>query len=167
MSGMGVRIEKIELPGIGVRHDVITAQGQRIGVINYRDGNREVAVYDPEDPDACVGSVALTGDEAASLSDLLGHAALLAQLSGLGDGTVGIFTEQLRLPTDSRYLNRPLGDTQARTRTGVSIVAIQRGPTVIPSPTPKEILRDDDVIVAVGTREGLDALDKLLAHSQV
>lgn len=167
MSGMGVRIEKIDLPGIGVRHDVVTSQGQHIGVINYRDGNREVALYDPEDPDACLGSVPLTGDEAASLSDLLGHAALLSQLSGLGDGTIGLFTEQLRLPADSRYMNRPLGDTQARTRTGVSIVAILRGQSVIPSPTPQEVLRDDDVVVAVGTREGLDALDKLLAHSQV
>lgn len=64
-------------------------------------------------------------------------------------------------------MNRPLGDTQARTRTGVSIVAILRGQNVIPSPTPQEVLRDDDVVVAVGTREGLDALDKLLAHSQV
>jgi TrkA domain protein len=164
---MGVRIEKIDLPGIGVRHDVVTTNGQHIGVLSYRDGKREVALYEPEDPDACLGSVELTGDEAAALSDLLGHAALLSQLSGLGGGTVGLYTEQILLPSDSRYLNRPLGDTQARTRTGVSIVAILRGQQVIVSPTPQEVLLDDDLIVSVGTREGLDALDKLLAHSQV
>ena len=164
---MGVRIEKIDLPGIGVRHDVVTKDGHHIGVLNYRDGGREVALYDPSDPDAILASVALTGDEASALSDLLGHAALLSQLAGLGEGTIGLYTEQLRLPSDSRYLNRPLGDTQARTRTGVSIVAILRGQDVIASPTPQEVLRDDDVIIAVGTREGLDALDKLLAHSQV
>lgn len=164
---MGVRIEKIDLPGIGVRHDVVTRDGHHIGVLNYRDGGREVALYDPSDPDAILASVELTGDEASALSDLLGHAALLSQLAGLGEGTIGLYTEQLRLPSDSRYMNRPLGDTQARTRTGVSIVAILRGQDVIPSPTPQEVLRDDDVIIAVGTREGLDALDKLLAHSQV
>jgi TrkA domain protein len=80
---------------------------------------------------------------------------------------IGLFTEQMQLPSDSRYLGRPLGDTKARTKTGVSIVAILRGKSVIPSPTPQEILEVDDLIVAVGTREGLDALDKLLAHSQV
>ena len=164
---MGVRIEKIDLPGIGVRHDVVTQAGQRIGVLSYREGNREVALYDPEDPDAILGSVELTGDEAAALSDLLGHAALLSQLSGLGGGTIGLYTEQLMLPADSRFLDRPLGDTQARTRTGTSIVAILRGKDVIASPTPAEILRLDDLIVAVGTREGLDKLDSLLAHSQV
>ncbi|MDH6533172.1 TrkA domain protein [Aurantimicrobium minutum] len=164
---MGVRIEKIDLPGMGVRHDVVTAAGQHIGVLSYRNGTREVALYDPEDPDASLASVALTAAEAAAFSDLLGHAALLSQLSGLGGGTIGLFTEQLVLPADSRYLDRPLGDTEARTKTGTSIVAILRGKEVIPSPTPSEILRMDDLIVAVGTREGLDKLDKLLAHSQV
>lgn len=164
---MGVRIEKIDLPGIGVRHDVVTGAGQHIGVLSYRDGQREVALYDPEDPDAILGSVELSGDEAAALSDLLGHAALLSQLSNLGGGTIGLFTEQLVLPADSRFLDRPLGDTEARTKTGVSIVAILRGKEVIASPTPKEVLRIDDLLVAVGTREGLDALDRLLAHSQV
>lgn len=164
---MGVRIEKIDLPGMGVRHDVVTAAGQHIGVLSYRDGTREVALYDPEDPDAIIGSVELTGDEAAAFSDLLGHAALLSQLAGLGGGTIGLFTEQIVLPADSRYLDRPLGDTEARTKTGTSIVAILRGKEVIASPTPAEVLRMDDLIVAVGTREGLDKLDKLLAHSQV
>jgi TrkA domain protein len=164
---MGVRIEKIDLPGFGVRHDVVTEAGHHIGVISFRDGHREVALYDPEDPDAIVASVPLNGGEAAALSDLLGHEALLSQLNCLGDGSIGIFTEQLVLPADSRFLDRPLGDTQARTKTGTSIVAILRGKDVIASPTPSEVLRLDDVIVAVGTREGLDKLDKLLAHSQV
>jgi TrkA domain protein len=164
---MGVRIEKIDLPGIGVRHDVVTSSGRHIGVLSYRSGERELAVYDKADPDAIVASVPLTGDESAALSELLGHAALLSQIAGLGGGMIGLFTEQMQLPSDSRYLGRPLGDTKARTKTGVSIVAILRGKSVIPSPTPQEILELDDLIVAVGTREGLDALDKLLAHSQV
>lgn len=163
---MGVRIEKIDLPGIGVRHDVVTSGGRHVGVLSYRSGERELAVYDKHDPDAILASVPLTGDEAAALSDLLGHAALLSQLSGLG-GAVGLFTEHIRLPSDSRYLDRSLGDTKARTKTGASIVAILRGETVIASPTPDEKLQEDDLIVAVGTRHGLDALDKLLVHSQV
>lgn len=162
---MGVRIEKVDLAGIGVRHDVVTTAGQRIGCLSYRDGNREVAIYDRDDPDAIVASIELTSDEAAAFSDLLGHAALLSQLSDLGQGNFGLFTEQILLPVDSRYINKPLGDTKARTKTGASIVAILRGKEVIASPTPQEILRLDDLIVAVGTREGLDALDRLLAHT--
>jgi carboxypeptidase C (cathepsin A) len=60
--------------------------------------------------------------------------------------------------------SRPLGDTKTRTRTHVSIVAIVREKKVIPSPTPAEILRPGDVIVAVGTRDGLDAAGLLMAN---
>ena len=162
---MGVRIEKIDLPGIGSRHDVVTRHGQHIGVLNYRDGRRELALYDSEDPDTVLESVELTGDEADALADLLGHTALLSQISDLGSGALGLYTEQLILPSDSRYLNQPLGETQARTKTGCSIVAVLRGEAVVPSPEPSEILLPEDVLVAVGTRAGLDKLEQILAQN--
>jgi TrkA domain protein len=43
-------------------------------------------------------------------------------------------------------------------------VAIVRDRQVIASPTPSEPLRAGDVIVAVGTREGLDGVSRLLAN---
>ena len=160
---MGVRIEKTELPGIGVRHDVLTSAGRRISVVSHRDGERDLSLYDIDDPDSCRDSIAMTDDEATALADLLGGSIILSQLSGLTAQTAGVYTEQLLLPADSPYLNRPLGDTKTRTRTGVSIVAIVRGAEVIPSPTPAVVLDPGDTIVAVGTREGLDALGRLLS----
>ena len=164
---MGVRIEKIDLPGIGIRHDMVTKHGRHVGVLNYRDGRRELAFYDPEDPDTVLHSVELNDDESDALSDLLGHTALLSQIADLGSGALGLFTDQLILPTDSRYLDLPLSETQARTKTGVSIVAILRGDQVIPSPSADEVLRSEDIFVAVGTRAGLDRLEALLAHTAV
>jgi K+/H+ antiporter YhaU regulatory subunit KhtT len=38
---------------------------------------------------------------------------------------------------------------------------------VIPAPEPTEILRQDDIFVAVGTRPGIDKLEALLAHTAV
>lgn len=160
---MGVRIEQTDLPGIGVRHDVLTASGRRISVISHRDGDRDLAFYDVDDPDSCRDSIAMSDDEATALADLLGGSIILSQLSGLTATTAGVYTEQLQLPADSPYLNRPLGDTKTRTRTGVSIVAIVRGVEVIASPTPAEVLSPGDTLVAVGTREGLDSLGRLLS----
>ena len=162
---MGVRIEKIDLPGIGIRHDIVTKLGRHIGVLNYRDGRRELAFYDSEDPDTVLEAVELNSDEADALADLLGHTALLSQIADLGSGALGLFTEQLILPTDSRYLDKPLGDTKARTKTGCSIVAILRGDAVVPSPSPDELLLLDDILVAVGTRTGLDKLEHILAQA--
>lgn len=162
---MGVRIEKIDLPGIGVRHDVVTARGRRIGVVTYRDGNRELSIFDLEDPDASATSIPMTDAEAAALSDILGASVMLSKLTELTDEAAGLFTEHLLIPTDSSFAGRPLGATKARKRTGASIVAIVRDQQVIASPTPLDLLQAGDSLVAVGTRRGLDSLAELLASS--
>ena len=160
---MGVRIERTDLPGIGVRHDLITGRGRRIGVVTYRDGKRELAIFDLEDPDACLASIPITDAEATVLSELLGASVMLSKLAELTDEAAGLFTEHLLIPADSAYAGHPLGKTKARTRTGVSIVAIVRGGEVIASPAPDAMLDAGDAIIAVGTRGGLDALADLIA----
>lgn len=161
---MGVRIEKVDLPGIGSRHDLLTASGRRLCVVTERDGDRSIAFLDRDDPDSTSDSIELTEDEAAALADVLGASVMMTRLVSLADNAAGLFTEQVEMPTDSPFLNHPLGDTKARTRTRVSIVAVVRGGEVIPSPTPDEVLGLGDTLIAVGTREGLDALSRLIAH---
>ncbi len=162
---MAVRVEKVDLPGIGFRHDVITGNGRRISIVSHRDGARELALFDEIDPDASTDSVPLSDQEAAALADLLGNSVSLAQVTALGEETAGLFTEHLLLSANSKYANHPLGDTKARTRTSVSIVAVVRDGNVIPSPKPDFVLEAGDSIVAVGTREGLDKLAKIIADS--
>jgi TrkA domain protein len=159
---VSVRVEKVDLPGIGVRHDVITRAGRRIGVVSYRDGARELAMFAVDDPDASADSVQLTDDEAAALADVLGASLMLGQLAGIRDQAAGLFTEQLLISAGSPYAGEKLGATKARSRTSTSIVAIVRGPDVIPSPTPDTPLEAGDTLIAVGTRPGLDALARVL-----
>ena len=160
---MAVRVEKVDLPGIGFRHDVVTSIGRRISVVSHRDGAREIALFDEIDPDASTDSIPLSDQEAAALADLLGSSISLSQVNALSEETSGLFTEHLLLSVDSTYAGRPLGDTKARTRTSVSIVAIVRDGHVIPSPKPDQVLEAGDSIVAVGTREGLDKLAAIIA----
>jgi TrkA domain protein len=49
-----------------------------------------------------------------------------------------------------------------RTRTGASIVAIVREDQVLPSPGPAEILRSGDVLVVIGTEDGLVAVARIV-----
>lgn len=160
---VSVRIEKTDLPGIGTRHDVVTESGRRLGVISHRDGDRELAMFDPVDPDACSDSIHLTDGEAIALSEVLGTSLILGQLAKLGDKQTGLYTEQIVLSANSPFAGKPLGDTKARTRTKSSIVALLRDTEVIPSPTPKEQLEAGDIVVAVGTKKGLEDLTSLLS----
>jgi TrkA domain protein len=159
---VSVRVEKVDLPGIGTRHDVITKTGRRIGVVSHRSGERELALFALDDPDEAVDSIALTDDEAAALADVLGASLMLGQLAGIREQAAGLFTEQLLISAGSPYAGEVLGATKARTRTHTSIVAIVRGADVIPSPTPDTPLAAGDTVVAVGTRPGLDALARVL-----
>lgn len=163
MGTVGVRIEKIDLPGIGTRHDVVTEQGRRIGVVTRRSGERQLALYDEADPDSSRDSVRLSEDEAVALADVLGASIMLGRLAGIREQAAGLFTEQLLLPASSPFVGRPLGDTRARTLTGTSIVAIVRDDAVIPSPTPSTDLAAGDTLVVVGERPALESLARLLA----
>lgn len=157
-------MEKVDLPGIGTRHDVITKTGRRIGIVSHRTGERQLALFDEDDPDASSDVIELTDDEATALADVLGASLVMGQLAGIRDQAAGLFTEQLLISAGSPYAGGVLGDTKARTRTSTSIVAIVRGPDVIPSPTPSTPLEAGDTIIAVGTRPGLDALARLLTN---
>lgn len=152
------------LPGIGVRKDFVIGNGKRIGVINHRDGDIELIVSRSDDPDACVASIPLTVDEAATLGNLLGAPQLVAQLTEEHREVAGISTKQLPLVEGSPYDGRTLGDTEMRTRTKVSIVAVMRAGQVQPSPGPEYTFTAGDLLVAVGTTEGLAAAAKLLKN---
>ncbi|MEW2384088.1 cation:proton antiporter regulatory subunit [Micromonospora sp. NPDC047707] len=160
---MRVRVEQTALPGIGVRHELVTESGRRLGVVTHRNGRRDLVLYDPDDPDSCQADIPLTDDEAEALADILGASLMLGQLSGLREQAAGLLTEQIAIPAGSSYVGRKLGDTKARTRTGASIVAVLRHGEVIVSPDPSFRFAAGDVVVVVGTRQGLDGVTAIFA----
>ncbi|MFD2764962.1 potassium transporter TrkA [Micromonospora eburnea] len=67
-----MKIEHTPLPGIGMRHTFTTAQGRRVGVVEYRGLDRRDVIYDDaDDPDKTCG-LRLTRSEAVTLAGLLG-----------------------------------------------------------------------------------------------
>jgi TrkA domain protein len=123
VAGVRVRVEQTPLPGIGVRHDLVTSSGRTVGVVSHRNGRRDLVLYDVDDPDSCLASIPLTDGEAEALADVLGASLMLGQLAGLRQQAAGLLTEQIALPAGSPFVGRHLGDTRARTRTSASIVA--------------------------------------------
>jgi TrkA domain protein len=156
-------VERTSLPGIGLRHVFTTARGRQIGVVSHHTDRRDLVVYDKEDPDACVASVALSGAEANALAELLGTGRVVERLADLHRQVEGLVTEQIPITAGSPFAGRTLGDTRARTRTGASVVAVVRDGQVIASPGPDFAFRSDDIVVVVGTDEGTAAVARILA----
>jgi TrkA domain protein len=158
-----VDVERTALPGIGLQHVMTTGRGRQLGVISHRSGRRDLVVYDREDPDSCVATVALTAEEANAIAELLGTGRIVEHLAELHRQVEGLVTEQLPIAPGSPYVGRPLGDTHARTRTSASIVAVVREGQVVASPRPDFVFAAGDVVVVVGTGEGTAAVAAILA----
>jgi TrkA domain protein len=163
MRGSATRmdIQETNLPGVGLRHNFTTRAGRQLGVVTHRTGRRDLLVYDREDPDACQEVVQLTDEEADALAELLGAARLVEHLVAL-QRVEGLAIDWLPIRPGSPYAGRVIADTQARSRTGVSIVAILRGDGAIPAPTPDARLEPGDTVVVVGTPQGVKDLSALL-----
>lgn len=155
-------IQETNLPGVGLRHEFTTRAGRQLGVVTHRTGRRDLLVYDRDDPDACQEVVQLTDEEADALAELLGAARLVQNLAALTQRIEGLAIDWLPIRAGSSYAGQAIADTQARSRTGVSIVAIVRGDGAIPAPTPDVQLEPGDTLVVVGTAQGIKELAKLL-----
>jgi len=149
------------LPGVGVRYDLTTDGGKHVSVVAHQDGRRFLALHDPNDDDSCKDTVPLAPSEASALAKVLapdpvGH--LPSEIE------IDLVTEKIPITAKSPYSGRTLGATQARTRTGASIVAVLRRTDAVPSPTPDFRFATGDILVVVGTREGVDAVADLIAE---
>lgn len=131
-------------------------------MVTHRDGHYDLILSKRDDPDACAASVPLANEEANTLASLLGAPNLVAKLARQQRNVDVINTKQFPITSGSPYDARTLGDTGMRTRTGVSIVAVIRGGVVEPSPVPDFVFAPGDLVVCVGTREGLADAGRLL-----
>lgn len=151
------------LPGVGVRYDLRTRDGNLLGMVLQREGAVEIALYAARDPDRARGVLRLERDEAEAVAELLGATRLTQRFADLSREVPGLRSARLTIVPGSPYDGRVLGDTRARTLTGCSVVALVREREVVTSPGPEQPLRGDDVLVAIGAEPGLERLATLLA----
>lgn len=150
------------LPGVGLRFEFENRDGDRIGVVARRTGDFEVFVYPKEDPDQARHVFRLTDEEAEALAQILGAPRIAERFADLTREVPGLLAGQVVIRPSSPFVDRPLGDTRARTRTGASIVAIVRDEEVLASPGPVETLRAGDVLVVIGTEDGLAGVEQII-----
>lgn len=153
------------LPGVGLRYEMTLADGRRICVVASRQENFIISAFDEPDPDVGRTLLELDESEAAALAEILGAPRIAVKFADLSREVPGLSSEQIALTDDSPYAGKHLGDTQARTRTGTSIVAIVRDDVVRASPGPDEDLLPGDVLVVIGTVAGIQAVRELLLPS--
>ncbi|MZD04648.1 potassium transporter TrkA [Streptomyces sp. SID5785] len=157
------RLRTTPLPGIGVQYELTTRRHDTLSVIAHRDRRRTLNVHHDDDPDSCGLSLALTAAEALSLADALLPSHNNPNLLHTSD--FGLIAEQITITGTSYWNGRTLGETHMRTDTGASIVAVMRRSHAIPSPTPDFRLHGGDIVIVIGTREGVDHAHEIMERS--
>lgn len=131
----------IMLKELGVKKVIAKAQNELHGKVLEKIGS-DAVIY-PE------------RDMAIKLARSLVSVNFLEQISLSPDyGIIELFTPKA-------FLNRSLADVGLRKKQRVTILAIRRGNDIIVAPSPDEILKSGDVLVALGINEGLEYLSNI------
>jgi TrkA domain protein len=154
-----MEVFETRLPGVGMRYEFTTTEGEHVGVLVRRDGRREVAMYDRRDPDTCRAAIALDTTDAA---ELLGGTKVTERLTELRHEVEGLSIEWTTVPATGALTERTIGDGRIRSVTGASVVAVIRGDRSIPGPGPDLRLEAGDIVLLMGEATAVQAGARLL-----
>jgi TrkA domain protein len=156
-----MEVIEVLLPGVGVRYDFTTGRGDRFAIVARRSGDVEFLSYGA-DPDVPVPLWRLEAEEVETVAEVLGAPRIAERFADLTKEIPGPGAGQVQVTASSPYAGRPLGDTRARTLTGASVVAVVHADAVVASPRPDEVLRPGDVLVVIGTLEGIAGVQAIV-----
>jgi len=160
-----MKIKTSDLPGIGKRYSFETAENENLVVIMHQSGHRELYYFGGSDEDEPDFVLKLNDEEARQLGTLL----LGVDYQPVADDRVELFLKSIRIEwihvePDSELANKRIIEARIRTKTGATIIGIQRGEDMIGSPDVNEVIRPGDTLMVIGSREQTKSVDSL-CHS--
>ncbi len=160
-------IYESDLPGVGKKFEVELDDGERLVIVTHNTGKREV--YLKANPDADGDKLFEVSDQLARKIGTILEGAYFQPVETeqvetmLGDDT---FLEWYSVTETAELAGQSIADARIRQRTGVSIVAIQRGDKLISPPTPETVIEAGDTLVVIGDREDCAQFEELLGGEQ-
>jgi TrkA domain protein len=147
-----------DLPGIGHRYELRSADGGRVVIVLHRSGRRDLYLVEPgrDEPQA---TVTLTDTQSRTLGAILGGAYVKPAVVEEIEAVIGGLT----LDPGSPAVGRSIAELEIRRRTGMTVAAIVRDPQPVTAPEPTERLRAGDQLVVIGRQEDLVRLRRHLA----
>ena len=155
-----MKIRETDLPGIGKKYGILLKSGKELVIIIHNTGRREIYLMEDEEP-SCF--IELTDEESKELGFLIAGATYQPIATEKMEMILQqVVMEWVKVEHGSNFINKTIAELRIRSNTGVSIIAIERGGKVIPSPDPyKEKIQVGDTLIAVGTRPQIKAFLEL------
>ena len=155
-------IYETEVPGVGHKFELDLDGDARLVVIIHHDGKRDV--YLRPEPDADSEQLfSLTGKQARQFGSILeGSYFQPVELDEVEVPLGEAIIEWTEVEPGASVVGETLADCDIRNRTGVSVMAIQRGDETIPNPAPNTTIDAGDVLVTLGSREEQSSLSEIV-----
>lgn len=149
-----VDVRRVKLPGVGVLHTFVAADGGKVGVISHRSGLSDLITFSAADEDDAGQKISLrlSEDEAHTLAELLGGTQITESLSGL-DHLPGLSIDWFTVGYEDHIAGQPLGSNADRGLVGVTVVAVVRADTTNPAPGKDFKVFPGDTLVLAGSPE--------------
>jgi TrkA domain protein len=149
-----VDVRRVKLPGVGVLHTFVTDDGGKVGVIAHRSGHSDLITFsdDADGADVTKVSLRLSEDEAHTLAELLGGTQITESLTAL-DQIPGLSIDWFTVDYEDYIAGQPLGRPGDRGFAGLTVVAVVRGDSANPAPSPDFKVFPGDTLVVAGSPE--------------
>jgi TrkA domain protein len=149
-----MKIKSGDLPGIGKRYSFETSEKENLVVIFHQSGQRELYHFAGSDEDEPDFTLKLNDEEARQLGTLL----LGVDYQPVAEERVELFLKSVRIEwlqvaPGSELANKKIIDSRIRSKTGATIIGIQRGQDMIGSPDIEEMILPGDTLMVIGSRE--------------
>ncbi|MBM7570924.1 cation:proton antiporter regulatory subunit [Aquibacillus albus] len=151
-----------QLPGIGQKISLKTAEDSMLVVIVHHTGKRELYFFEDADSDEADFAMDLTPDETRELgAQLLGATYQPVNAEQLQMFKKQIVVDYITLTEKSILSNKSMEESEIRNKTGANVIGIVQGDDMIAIPEVSRKLLPGDVLMAIGKKEQVAALEAL------
>lgn len=152
-----MEFKETDLPGIGKKYSITTSNGDKIVTVIHLTGKREIFYFEKDDMEDPLCDIVLNEEEATQLGSVLTGTYFKPEQEKLQEVLIKkLAIEWVKVSSDSPLANKKISELEIRKKTGVTVISIIRGEETIINPLPDEIIRPDDTLVLVGTREQIE-----------
>lgn len=156
-----MKVFETQLPGVGRRYTLAFPSGGEFVIVLHNDGRRQ-AYWRKEAAADSEELFEATEAQARKIAEIFDGTYFHPVEEGLDEAFEDARIKWVLLDASSPIAGQRIRDTKLRSKTGVSILAIQRGDRTISNPAPDTEVRPGDTLVVVGSDAAYDALDELL-----
>lgn len=157
-------VYETDLPGVGKKFEIDLDGEAQLIIVIHNTGKREL--FFRQTPDTDSEKLVELSDKLARQVGTIMEGAYFQPIRDDEISTVldeNTIIEWAKVTAESDLVGKTLVESGIRQRTGVSIIAIQRGNETIQNPPPDVTIKENDTLVSIGDRNSHQEFERLAA----